>query len=95
MTATAYMNTLVIADGEAYDWAIILQGDPCCYCGRRIEVKMAGAVQGLDHIIPLSEGGSGAWDNLTRACKMCNSAKRAKSVLGLYLLRIRQGRAFA
>jgi len=44
----------------------------CQYCGRRApEVKLE-----VDHIIPISKGGSNDEDNLTVACFECNRGKR-------------------
>ncbi|MFT4032834.1 MAG: HNH endonuclease [Siphonobacter sp.] len=40
----------------------------CQYCGRTDELT-------LDHVIPKSRGGKSSWDNLTTACKRCNSRK--------------------
>jgi hypothetical protein len=50
--------------------ASILQRDGfiCTYCGRH--------AQSVDHIIPLSKGGTNDPDNLTAACNTCNSSKR-------------------
>ena len=35
----------------------------------------------LEHIVPLSKGGSHAWNNIVPACKSCNSSKGNKSLL--------------
>jgi len=41
----------------------------CCqYCGKVDELT-------LDHVVPKSRGGKSNWDNLTTACKRCNSRK--------------------
>jgi 5-methylcytosine-specific restriction endonuclease McrA len=48
-------------------------GDRCAYCGKVGEMTR-------DHIVPLSRGGANSLDNLTPACKSCNSSKRDKSV---------------
>jgi 5-methylcytosine-specific restriction endonuclease McrA len=41
----------------------------CCqYCGTVDELT-------LDHVVPKSRGGKSNWDNLTTACKRCNSRK--------------------
>ena len=54
--------------------AIIFERDAhaCTYCGARNEL------QG-DHIIPLSRGGTNAFNNLTTACKPCNQSKGSKT----------------
>lgn len=41
----------------------------CTYCGKE------GGVMGVDHKIPISEGGSSELENLTTACCSCNSKK--------------------
>ena len=41
----------------------------CWYCG-------AGESETLDHIIPISKGGSDEDCNLVPCCKSCNSSKR-------------------
>jgi 5-methylcytosine-specific restriction endonuclease McrA len=43
-------------------------GYKCQYCGRLADLT-------IDHILPLSRGGSNNRDNLTTACRSCNSAK--------------------
>jgi hypothetical protein len=53
---------------------ILRDGYACRYCGtttRRLE---------LDHIHPLSRGGSNDDDNLALACSPCNLAKGTKTV---------------
>lgn len=65
-------------DPEAADqYDRILRADPCCYCGQR----EPGRISAIDHIHPLSLGGSADWDNLTAACKGCNSSKKARPLL--------------
>jgi hypothetical protein len=43
-------------------------GNRCQYCGERDDLT-------LDHVLPKSRGGKSNWDNLTTACKKCNSRK--------------------
>ena len=43
----------------------------CVYCGR--------AANTMDHILPLSRGGTHTVDNVTPACKSCNSRKRTRT----------------
>jgi 5-methylcytosine-specific restriction endonuclease McrA len=43
-------------------------GQRCQYCGTSEDLT-------LDHVIPKSRGGQSKWDNLTTACKRCNSRK--------------------
>ena len=51
----------------------ILLKDPCSYCG--------GVSTTIDHITPLSKGGKHSINNITGACKSCNSAKNDKPLL--------------
>lgn len=68
------------ADQAALFYEIILLGDPCAYCG----VAPIG-FPGPDHIEPFHIGGGGEWENLTAACRECNSSKSSASLL-LWLL---------
>jgi 5-methylcytosine-specific restriction endonuclease McrA len=43
-------------------------GHTCQYCGSK-------TVLTLDHVMPRSRGGQSSWENLTTACKRCNSKK--------------------
>lgn len=67
------------AESEAY--AAVLLADPCCYCGNP-DVT-------IDHIVPLSEGGTHAPSNLTAACRPCNARKHARTLLGFLLIQPR------
>lgn len=61
------------------DYTDAMRRDPCAFCGAR------GGLA-LDHIEPLAQGGSNSEDNLTAACKPCNSSKNDDRLL-LFLLR--------
>jgi len=50
-------------------------GWQCTYCGYKLTPETAHA----DHMIPLSRGGSDYLDNITPACKSCNSKKHDKT----------------
>lgn len=63
---------------EALELEILL-GDPCAYCG--------GPTDTIDHIHPVSAEGDGEWENLTAACRSCNSGKHAKPMLHFLLER--------
>jgi len=48
---------------------IFRRDNNCCqYCGSRDHLT-------LDHVLPKSRQGRTSWDNLTTACKYCNSKK--------------------
>ena len=53
----------------------------CQYCGRPAE--------NLDHVIPKSQGGSHAWENVVACCRRCNTKKggRTPRQAGLFLTR--------
>lgn len=65
-------------DPEAVPYIAAVACDPCAYCG--------GPADTLDHIVPVSRGGTNVWYNLTAACRPCNSRKQAVPLL-LALLR--------
>jgi hypothetical protein len=60
------------------DWDIVRRviferdGYACIYCGS------TNRLEG-DHILPLSRGGSNAFENLATACKRCNLAKGSRT----------------
>lgn len=68
-------------DAKAKEWVAVLLNDPCVYCG--------GEADTIDHIEPISAGGSGEWDNLAAACRKCNSTKNDRPLL-IHLLRERR-----
>jgi len=46
-------------------------GNRCQYCGHRF----SSSELSLDHVIPLSRGGSSSWENVVCACLACNVKK--------------------
>jgi 5-methylcytosine-specific restriction endonuclease McrA len=46
----------------------------CVYCGS-LENKT------LEHVVPISKGGTNDFDNLATACSSCNSSKKGKTLL--------------
>ena len=60
-------------DATALEYAAILRGDPCAYCG--------APCAHIDHVEPLAGGGASEWDNLTAACASCNASKKDKPLL--------------
>lgn len=61
-------------DRVALEYAEIIRRDPCSYCG-------APPASEVDHIDPVVKGGANSWDNLTAACRECNSHKRDRPLL--------------
>ncbi len=47
----------------------------CQYCGR----KFSPAELSVDHVVPRSQGGGTAWDNLVCACMKCNVRKGGRT----------------
>lgn len=60
----------------------VIQRDGCvCYlCNKITRPSMIE----VDHVIPLSAGGSNDLDNLRTACRRCNQAKRAGKAKGCH-----------
>jgi len=61
-------------------------GDGCCYCGVELDFKPGkrGAINpkraSIEHLLPISKGGSHTWENTTLACHGCNTSKNAKTL---------------
>lgn len=57
----------------------------CQYCGKVFPQRSLN----LDHVIPLSRGGTSSWENVVCACQRCNTAKGARtpSEAGMRLVR--------
>ncbi|HKQ60895.1 MAG TPA: HNH endonuclease [Candidatus Polarisedimenticolaceae bacterium] len=47
----------------------------CQYCGRVFPQRELN----LDHVVPLSKGGSSTWDNVVCACIRCNTRKGSRT----------------
>lgn len=47
----------------------------CAYCRRKINLSDAH----IDHVVPLSQGGSNDLSNLATACRDCNLSKGART----------------
>lgn len=59
--------------------ALILLADPCAYCGE--------PATAIDHITPITKGGTSEWENLAPACGSCNSSKGNRLLLTFLLVR--------
>lgn len=66
-------------------------GNVCWYCGLELEL---GVEAHIDHILPVSHGGTNEIDNLALSCEFCNRAKldHEATVLLRWLSRNRTGR---
>ncbi len=57
---------------------VLMKHDPCVYCGR--------PSKGLDHIVPVSQGGDNGHQNRAAACSRCDELKRDQKLL-IFLLK--------
>lgn len=55
---------------------LVDQHDLCAYCGMTLNGKYH-----VDHVVPLSQGGSNGPDNIALACAPCNLSKHDRSLL--------------
>ena len=53
-------------------WQQQVQAGVCHYCGKRVS---AGALT-LDHVVPVSRGGTSTKGNVVPACEACNKTKK-------------------
>jgi 5-methylcytosine-specific restriction endonuclease McrA len=53
-------------------------GAACAYCGRPAGTGEPFSRLSVDHVIPVSRGGTDALTNLVLACRACNCAKGAR-----------------
>jgi 5-methylcytosine-specific restriction endonuclease McrA len=69
------------------EWLSLLKacGNRCLSCGKH-ESELVSIYPGheialeVDHIVPLSKGGSGGIENIQPLCSGCNNGKRAKAI---------------
>jgi 5-methylcytosine-specific restriction endonuclease McrA len=54
---------------------LLRDGAACAYCGLALGTGLPYSRPTLDHVIPVSRGGSNALTNMVLACKPCNRAK--------------------
>lgn len=64
----------------------ILQEKRCAYCGIALYIDMKRDTH-IDHVIPLSKGGSNGVENLVLTCMFCNQSKGDKTLSEWYLTR--------
>ena len=68
----------LVADGTLTGDAVrrlFAEATTCHYCSR----PMASRDKSLDHVIPVSQGGTHSADNVVIACKRCNTAKAGRT----------------
>ncbi len=58
----------------------------CQYCGRVFPQRELN----LDHVVPLSKGGSSCWENVVCACIKCNTLKGNRTPVGAGVRLIRK-----
>ena len=51
----------------------------CPYCGRQIGIIYDSSIMHIDHVIPLSRGGTNLIENLEPVCVRCNLSKSNKT----------------
>ncbi len=68
---TGTMNMRSLTDDERTK---IEHGSSCCYCGARSRLT-------LDHVLPKLTGGTDAAENISYACKSCNSSKGPRDMV--------------
>lgn len=56
------------------EWRSIPFNDICSYCGKTGEMT-------IDHVVPISAGGTNSTENIVPACGRCNSSKGNKSLV--------------
>lgn len=62
-------------------WRSILRNDVCAYCGEHAPYQGVRRRITIEHVTPLSEGGTNRDDNLATACSDCNSARSSHPLL--------------
>lgn len=79
-TSREYARRLQAAGGKiSQDIKDLLyedQGGLCAYCG--VDLDSLDHTHHIDHVIPLSRGGTNDYDNLVCCCRPCNSSKGGK-----------------
>lgn len=57
---------------EVRDWWLALKNPLCAYCNSALATE-------IDHVIPVTRGGTNESDNLVAACRRCNARKNNKT----------------
>lgn len=65
-------------------------GCRCHYCKRRVEAQLLT----LDHVVPVSAGGTNNLDNLVLACQRCNEKKANRSA-AKFIRQIERNKTYA
>ena len=60
--------------------AMYLRQHPLCEDPFEIHGARPPLAREVDHVMPLADGGTNAWDNLQALCKSCHSRKTAREV---------------
>lgn len=67
-------NAISTLTGEEWELITEMYGSRCVYCYDHAKLT-------VEHIVPLSRGGSNTFDNVVPSCQSCNSSKGAKPLL--------------
>jgi len=70
-------RTMALNNGVFYiskNELLKIYNSPCIYCGSLLNIT-------LDHVIPISRGGTHGIGNIAAACKNCNLSKSSKTIM--------------
>lgn len=87
-SAAAHRGAKRGVHSERIDPLVVFEaaGWRCQICSRKTPSSLRGTVNKrapeLDHVVPLSKGGTHTWDNVQCACRECNRWKSNKVVAG-------------
>ena len=70
-------NALLPLKKEDWDFSLSFFDHKCAYCGNGNNIT-------LDHVVPISRGGTNRRSNIVPACSSCNSGKRDRNVFAWY-----------
>lgn len=66
-------NTVGKLSGKEWEYIKNLYGNICLRCGTNENLS-------IDHVIPISKGGTNTVDNVQPLCRRCNSSKGIKTI---------------